>query len=356
MFKKNLSKLNPEQKDFIRLICSQFSLQDVQQWVKKLENLKVLVTGEPIIDSYIFCESIGLSTKSPTVSTRYLYREDYSGGSWAIAAHLKQLGCDVSMLYTGGQDEKTQTLENNLKKTGIKISNIHIDDVITPLKTRYMVPLKGQKIFELVELKSDQWAKHDSLPFTKELLSMAETNDLIVMCDYGHGLFEDKVLAEIKKISTFIALNVQSNSANYGFNLFTKHQHYNYLAIDERELRLALHDRINSLPKLSQKACNRLINKPFSITEGAKGSTFHNIKGQPFHCPIFIEDVVDTIGSGDAYFALTSCLVRVGTPEILVPFLGNIHAGLKARIMGNKEAVLLDDMMTFVEEIYDYAS
>ena len=50
------SSYSPEQKAFIDKIKNKTNLTDEDTQIKKLENLKVLVIGETIIDKYVFCE------------------------------------------------------------------------------------------------------------------------------------------------------------------------------------------------------------------------------------------------------------------------------------------------------------
>jgi hypothetical protein len=78
-------------------------------------------------------------------------------------------------------------------------------------------------------------------------------NSLTVLADFGHGLFENKVLAACRDLKGFVSLNVQTNSSNFGFNPFTKHTRFDYLSIDTKEARMAYHDRYSSGVDLARK-------------------------------------------------------------------------------------------------------
>ena len=45
---------------------------------------------------------------------------------------------------------------------------------------------------------------------------------------------------------------------------------------------------------------------------------------------------------------LTSLLVKVGAPSIIIPFLGNVFAGLKTKIVGNKFSVTKSQLLKAV--------
>ena len=72
---------------------------------------------------------------------------------------------------------------------------------------------------------------------------MIKPKDLTLICDFGHGVFTGDVLEGCKKIQNFIALNVQTNSSNLPFNPYHKHERFDYLSIDSREMRIAFHDK-----------------------------------------------------------------------------------------------------------------
>ena len=56
-------------------------------------------------------------------------------------------------------------------------------------------------------------------------------------------------------------------------------------------------------------------------------------------CPAFTLKVKDTIGAGDAFFALASMTAAVGAPMEVGTFIGNIAGALAANIVGNKEPI-----------------
>lgn len=62
-------------------------------------------------------------------------------------------------------------------------------------------------------------------------------------------------------------------------------------------------------------------------------------EGQLYPCPAFTLKVKDTIGAGDAFFALASMAAAVGAPMEVGTFIGNIAGALAANIVGNREAI-----------------
>lgn len=313
-----------EQKSAIARIKGLGGEERVRSEIDKLSRLTVVVSGEPITDTYRFCIPENLSSKSPSISARYQYEENYDGGSTAITNHLKEF-----------------------IKAGVFIIPSNLPGI---RKTRYITVDKSQRIFEITEIPPDSWTVPEPREFIEELKHEAKRSDLTILADFGHRLFEGDILDSLTDLEGFVALNVQTNSSNFGFNVFKKHSRFNYLSIDTREARLAYHDRDSDPYSLALRCRTDLEGKSMSMTLGPNGSYFFH-EGKEFYSPAFVDTVIDATGAGDAYFAITSCLVRSGCHPELVPFIGNVFAGLKTKIIGNKSHVKKADLLKAISSI-----
>lgn len=286
------SQWSNEQQKVIKEVKDLGGMELIKAELDKVSALKASVIGELIWDTYRFVKPEGISSKSPSISSRFVREEKYQGGAWAITNHIKSF-CHVDLISSDIEHEKT----------------------------RYISEDTGQRMFEVTNIH-----KEEMLPV------LWKQSDLCIFADFGHGLLDGT-----ETTLSFKALNVQANSSNYGFNVFTKHKKWDYLVLDQRELRLAYNDRTTNALELGHRA-HSINLMPVGLTMGPQGSIFYH-KGQSYLCPAFTDSIVDTVGAGDAYLALTSLLVRVGTNPIIINFLGNVFAGLKTKIIGNKASV-----------------
>jgi len=294
-----------DQKNTIGRIKALGGIQIIEAAFEKVSKARTFVIGEPIIDVYRFVNPEGISSKSPTVSARFIREEHYNGGSIAIANHLEDF-CSVSAdRSTGG----------------------------VPVKIRYISG--NQRIFEVTHI-DESFFEYGQERISAELID-SSPYDVIVAADFGHGLFEGHLLDALAGAKSFVGLNVQTNSSNFGFNVYTKHKRWDYLCLDTREIRLAHNDRFTSPLVLGSHVWNQH-GRPLSITLGPNGSALWTKEGQ-YSSPAFSDTVVDATGAGDAYFAITTLLMATGCHPELVTFIGNIFAGLKTRIIGNKHSV-----------------
>ena len=331
-----LNNFTKEQNKIIRNIKKKYSINEILHLIDELGNLKVFLTGEPIVDTYIFSKPMGISSKSPSISSRFVKEENYAGGSLAIAENLAELGCSVNLAFVSGNEDFFRPVINKVRRNkNIKFNIENSKSYYTPRKIRYIDIFKNQRIFELVHIPENNLYYNNKIFLTS--LKMINESDLIMIADFGHGLMSQKEINLLKKYKKYTSINVQTNSENLGFNLFSKYKSFDYMSIDERECRLGMHDRLTDIVVLAKKI-QKKYKKNISITLGNKGS-INLTKSKVSKCPNFFDDIVDTTGAGDAYFAITSLLSKVSRDTDLISFIGNIYAGLATQIIGNKDPV-----------------
>jgi sugar/nucleoside kinase (ribokinase family) len=143
----------------------------------------------------------------------------------------------------------------------------------------------------------------------------------------------------LQEKAPYLAVNVQTNSANMGYNPVTKYRRADYVCVHENELRLANHDQFGALKDLIQRTAKSLNAGTLVVTQAGEGSTVYQPDSGFAHTPIFSTRVIDPLGAGDAYLAVTAPCAASGYPPELIGFIGNCVGGLKVAILGNKECV-----------------
>lgn len=329
-----------EAKDFFLKFKKRHTVKQIIDSLKEIEDVKILVIGDIIIDEYHYCIGMGKSQKDNIIATKFLNEEIFAGGVLAASNHLAGFCKDITLVsYIGTKNDYTNFITSHLK-SNIKTKFYYHKDAPTVVKRRFVDPAFLNKLFEICYLED---ANH--LPHSLEneicdyLNSHLKEFDMVLVADFGHGLITPKIVKTLCKKASFLAVNVQTNSANIGFNLITKFPRADYICIDEPELRLACHDRFSNLEKLilkisKQISCNKII-----ITRGHRGSLTYSKKEGFTEIPIFSKEVVDRIGAGDAYFSITSPCVFKNNPMRIVGFIGNAVGAIKVLIVGNRSSV-----------------
>ena len=309
--------------------------------LKGLKDLKVLVIGDTIIDEYHFCQPMGKSPKESIVASKYLREEAYAGGILACANHLAGFCNNVDLLTAIGS-EKEKNYEKFIIETlkpHIKSQFIHRNDAPTVVKRRYVWDPFLVKLFEVVFLEDRPLRETQEKEVLKILGKIIGKYDVVVVTDYGHGFLSKNIIELICKKAKFLAVNTQTNRANTGYNTISKYPRANYVCIDEPEMRLAHQDKFGKLEDLVVKTAHRMKCDNVTVTRGHLGCLTYSRKNGFFETPIFSKEIVDRIGAGDAFLAVTApCVANKGPPD-MIGFIGNTVGALAVRIVGNKTPV-----------------
>jgi sugar/nucleoside kinase (ribokinase family) len=80
--------------------------------------------------------------------------------------------------------------------------------------------------------------------------------------------------------------------------------------------------------------CSKII-----VTQGKHGCVTYERGGVAHTIPAFAKNVVDTVGAGDAFLAVTAPLVAAGGAMHQVGFIGNVVGALKVEIVGHRRSI-----------------
>ena len=246
---------------------------------------------------------------------------------------------DVHLVTCLGSKNSHEEFIRAHLKSNITTRFFHRDDSSTIVKRRYVDQAFLSKMFEVCFLDESALPPQIERDLYAYLKSALRKYDLVLVADYGHGFFSQRMIHLLCENSRFLAVNTQTNSANAGYNLITKYPHADYICIDEPEMRLACHDRNGDLRILIEQTAGKLGSKRTAVTRGHLGSLTHEGNDRFYETPVFSSKIVDRIGAGDAYLSITAPCVAAGMPMDLVGFIGNAVGALAVRIVGNRSAV-----------------
>lgn len=322
-----INSLLPEPASELSQIASEISFGDLEGYFEEIVQLKILVVGEYILDDYIICSPLERASKEMLVPMLYKDQKLFSGGAAIVANNMSQFCNSVSLLTFC--DPKDGLYIRLASKGRVRLLRC---DHSTIKKQRLIEEGSRQKVSELTYMESEIKCEEQ---VHQHLIDTLPDIDLVICTDYGHGLFTPSIIGRIMGGPGFIGVTAQANAANYGFNLITKWVGAEYLVVDEKELRLAtgrqFGDIKDMLPDIMDTTGAALI----CTTLGSRGCTLYD--GQDFHyIPAIPAPVVDTMGAGDAFLAITAPFAKLGLPPKVIGLIGNAYAAMKVGILGNK--------------------
>ena len=345
------SSFNLEQKTFIKKIKKEVQLTNFSNQIKKLENLKVLVIGETIIDKYVFCEALGKSGKEPHLVLRDLYEETYLGGVIAIAKNISDFCKKVTVLSCLGRDKKLNLIKRKLSKN-ISFKYLIKSNSPTIVKKRYLEHVSKNKVLGVYSLNDELINSKEELSFNKMILKEIKKYDVVVVSDYGHGLITNRTAKLIYKSAKFLALNAQANAANTGYHTIQKYNNVDCVVINEQELRQELRNKNEKVENLAKKLAKILNIKNLVITRGDEGAFLFDSKTKNiFYSPAFASKVVDKVGAGDTMLSIISLLVKLKFQHSLSLFLGSLAGAISIEGLSNKVPLNKTKLFKYMEHI-----
>jgi bifunctional ADP-heptose synthase (sugar kinase/adenylyltransferase) len=171
--------------------------------------------------------------------------------------------------------------------------------------------------------------------------------DLVLIADFGHGLLDSvavnqRIAARGRAVA---AAMVQVNSSNFGYNLPIKYHGADYYSLNRMEAELCLHERDLPLPELVERSAALLGAGAVSVTDGANGAMIH-MGEDGCALPSLSVSAIDSIGCGDAYFALSSAALAAGLPAPVVALAGSIGAAAMTQRRCNESPITQQEFMT----------
>lgn len=337
-----MSGLTDEVRQFVEDFKTRHDMKEIKNYVDIISRFKILVVGDVIVDKYTYCDVQGMMSKDMGYSARGSHSEEYLGGSIAVTRHLATFTDNVTLISIIGNEENIRLRLFDELSDKVQLKLAYSQKFPTIVKHRYLTHNAKRedykKIFAINNIPDNmQYEEEVYKSFKEKLREKVNDYDVVFLCDFGHGLIDKETIDIIQKGAKYLVLNCQTNSTNKGLNIITKYTRADAFTLDQQELKLAFPqyamDEKRGLRELSDH-----LNGMGWLTRGAKGA--YGICGERIQmCPAFTLTVKDTIGAGDAFFAVAGIFAAAGAPMEVGTFVGNIGGALGANIVGNKDAV-----------------
>lgn len=335
---------------FFSAFARKRSAQSIIEELATLKPLKILVIGEAIIDQYQYTSPMGKESKEPLVVHRYEAEEYFAGGALATANHTSALSDHVTLVTLLGRTPSFASfIRTHVRKT-VRLKFFYRDGS-TIVKRRFIDRYTNQKLFQVSDIWMDMITAELEKNVAAYLAREITKYDCVMVNDFGHGFLTAKLIRLISRKAKLLCLNVQANSANYGFNIITKYPRADIATTDIHEIRLATHDRYDDILMLAKKIARHLHTKTLVVTRGPYGSTGYTKEKGFVDVPAFTDRIVDRVGAGDALFSIISpCLTR-GMDLTSALLVGNVAAAIKIQTVGNKSPIEFKELTAFITRL-----
>ncbi len=322
-------------------------LHSIDFWNKA----NLIVIGDCIVDRYVACEALGMSAEAPVVVVKELESKDFYGGASIVASHIKNLGANCKLISVIGNDSSGKFIKEKINEEGIKDGLIIDKSRPTTFKKRYMVD--NQKLFRVTRMEQTSISKSIEEKIIQELEKSAKNANGIVVSDFVYGVITEKILNkihELAKINDLLLFGDLQCSSQVGSIM--KFNNFSLLCPNEREARIALHEKDLDLESLSNKIMEDTSSKRLIMKLGPQGFIAYDHEknkclSQAF--PALSNNPIDVAGAGDSLLAVMAVGLASSQGMMTTSAIACCMASMAVERMGNKP-IKKEEIRNYLDE------
>jgi rfaE bifunctional protein nucleotidyltransferase chain/domain len=337
-----------EVKNWVQTLKSKYSIVEVENYLQRIENLKVVVIGETIIDQYTKVEALSKSSKDPILAFHLLDTEVYAGGILAIANNCASWTKEVTAISVIANDDLRPNDIAKLLSQNIQLKLI-TSNRPTITKHRYVDIGTNTKLFETYDFNPNPLPDKEVWQII-DAVSSLENYDVLLAADYGHGLFTNQLIEHLTEVSPYFCVNTQSNAGNRGYNTITKYSKVDFFSVNSGELRLEMRSQKLNYDLVVPELMSKLSAHQAVLTKGAEGLTVYEHLASS-NAPAIATKIVDKVGAGDSVFAISSLLSYVKAPLDIIGLVSSVVASHEVSQFGHRTSMSIGDIKKQVRSL-----
>ncbi len=289
--------------------------------LSRFSQLRALVIGDAMLDSYIEGEASRLCREGPVPVVYKKSELHLPGGAANTAANLRALGAEVTFLSLIGQDRAGHLLHEELRKRDVEDRYLLSSPQVSTLHKQRILA-DGQYV---VRLDEGELAHGDEIApeVQKRLVSALEKAypacDLVVVSDYCYGVvcaslverlhrLHEKhpkvLLLDSKHLEHLASLHATVVTPNYAEALRLVEE-------DTADEEVKQHWQ-GDIERLGKHILARLQSEHVAITLGAQGVFLLGRQGQPRHLPAYPVIHANDVGAGDSFASALALALAAG--------------------------------------------
>ncbi len=309
---------------------------------------RIVIVGEVICDTYIFCDRPDIAHESPVMTLRPVDRRSFDGGAAVIARHAAALGARPVLVTALPKTPEADALRQNLTSEGIEVISVTIPSRL-PEKQRYLIGSQKVMKVDLIEPLVLDTAGAEAL-LTATTRAVGQGTDAAIIADFGLGLFSPRLitrLCEVLRPQTGVLAGDVSGKRH----CLRAMRHLDLACPSESEVRAAYSLHSDALPSVAWKLLHETRAKAAIVTMGAEGLVAFeplpdagrvDTKQDPFrsrvrgeHVPALAPHAIDPLGCGDSLITTATLALAAGASLTPAAFLGSVAAAVHAQRLGN---------------------
>ncbi len=302
-----------------------------------LAGKRVLVIGDVMLDTYLVGDAQRISPEAPVPVVKIEEERHLLGGAGNVARNIAALGGEASLIALCGYDADGERLHGMLREAGVTPHLVRCKERPTTIKIRILA--RNQQMIRLDKEDNSPVSREAGREMREVLAALVPEFDVVVVSDYGKGIVDAMLLADIRraspqgeKLKILVDPKPQNTPFYHGAYLLTPNtketSEASHMPADGKEQILA-----------AGRALRGELNAEHVLTTlGAEGMALFGREKEVWHVATSARQVFDVTGAGDTVIATTALALAAGFPLLSACVLANYAAGVVVGKVGASTA------------------
>jgi len=320
------------------------SFSSIEEIFKAFSQLRVLIIGDVMIDSYLWGKVERISPEAPVPIVHVQKREMRLGGAANVALNVQSMGATPVLCSVIGDDLDGDNFMSLLERGKLpKEGIVRSSGRITTIKHRV---ISGAHHMLRVDQEIDSEINNkESTMLFERAKKLIPSCDVIIFEDYDKGVLNKEVIA---KIIAFANKNNKPTVVDPKKRNFLSYKNASLFKPNRKELKegLKLDNNLADIREIEHAVkelkaslkCSAIL-----ITLSEKGVFIEQNKEQHL-VPAHIREISDVSGAGDTVISIAALCYALQLPAKLLAELSNLGGGIVCEHVGvvpiNKNVLL----------------
>ncbi len=299
-----------------------------QQILEKLENQRVVIVGDVMLDRYLTGMVSRISPEAPVPVVLHQHTDDRLGGAANVALNVRALGSTPFLCSVVGNDTDGRIFQDILHALDINAAGILSSGTRrTTVKTRVLG--NNQQMLRIDREDTHDLTTEEEEAFLQRFRNLLDEHDIraVILQDYNKGVLTPQVIKRVihEAKQRDIITTVDPKKVNFfayeGVTLFKPN-----LKEIRDSVPFAVMPQTESLVQAADFLRSGLHNELTMITLSEKGLFLDDGSSRILY-PTIARNVADVSGAGDTVISVASLALAAGMDLRTIAILSNLAGG-----------------------------
>lgn len=311
--------------------------QRLDEILHKMQDTKILVIGDIMIDEYIWGSVHRISPEAPVPVVNVQKESKRLGGAANVIKNLSTVGVTPYIASVCGDDKKGMELRSDLEESGCNCEALlHSSERVTTVKTRIMA--HHQQVVRVDKEHSSPITDEQQEHLLEKISALLDSVDGVIISDYGKGVITPELLHSVIEecSSRGIFISVDPKEEHFGYyrsvDVITPNLKEGYGSLGKT---LAEMPPMDSIVNTGWEIVDTFALGHLLLTLSEKGMALFDSENRKYtHFETVAQDVFDVTGAGDTVISLFAAAIAAGATTVEATFISNHAAGISVAEVG----------------------